>query len=879
MINSLLLLRRALVHQKWIFGSATFVLVFFWIVLQHTIDKGVSRSLAEQDSSNALLVHALEDSVVRSFQSVNSTMMSLVESLPQLDGRLEIENVLRERLRTSPQLRSLDLLSANGTIQATVTRNLGSRLNYSCVDRLREDVMAEFIIGLPEAGRYPNDPFANQSALSHIPFCMPITDKNGKLKNILMASINPQYYDNLFSSVGNTLGSYVHLYRYDGALLLGHQRVLPETGRLLQQVKDTSWGQYRENVAGQNYLVSYRSTSLLPLITLLVSDEERALASWKHDERMVRLFLLVASIVTVIVALIIALLLEKRRMVQGDNILLSTAIRSAANAVFITDRMGNIHWVNKAFTQLTGYSFKEVKGRNPNILNSGFHSKDFFHDLWSSILAGRSWRGELINRHKNGHCMTVEQTVTPILDEKGLAEHFIAVHEDVTARKTAEQKALFLADHDPLTSLPNRRYFEQKLYQLFQDESLDRISILFIDLDRFKEINDTMGHEAGDALLVHTSNNLRNVLPEHYLLARLGGDEFAVLVSEENDYESQARLAELVISAVARPFHYGDGVFSVTCSVGIALGGYSALDASMMLRQADMAMYRAKHDGKNTYRFFDKAMDALMKRRVFLQQQLELAIYHEKGLSLRFQPQVEADSGQVYGAEALLRWEISEGEWISPTEFIPLAEETGQILEIGTWLMENLFQQIATWNAKGFHFGKISMNISSVQLARDTLAQRLLKLLDKFSIPYSQICVEITETTLMADSEMVTENLKCLKQAGITLSIDDFGTGYSSMSYLKALDADHLKIDRSFVIGIGVSESDEHIVRATMALAHSLGMETVAEGVDSEEQLRFLQKLSCDYIQGYLFAKPLEADDFEYFVSRRQLVINRSEGG
>ncbi|OOV85924.1 bifunctional diguanylate cyclase/phosphodiesterase [Oceanospirillum linum] len=879
MINSLSLLKSALIRQKWIFGGATLVLAFFWFVLQHTIDRGVSRSLAEQDSSNALLAHALEDSVVRSFQSVNSTMMSLVESLPQLEGRFEIENVLRERLRTSPQLRSLDLLNANGTIQATVTRNVGTNLSYSCVERLRADVMAEFIIGLPEPGRYPNDPFANRSALSHIPLCMPITDEKGQLQNILMASINPQYFGNLFSSVGDTLGSYVHLYRYDGELLLGHQQALPDIRELLPRVKETSWGQYRESIDGQNYLISYRSTSLLPLITILISDEKSALASWKHDERMIRLFLLAASIVTVIVALTIALLLEKRRMVQGDNILLSTAIRSAANAVFITNRSGDIHWINKAFTRLTGYSFEEVKGKNPKILNSGFHSRDFFRDLWSSILAGKSWRGELINRHKNGHSMTVEQTVTPILDERGVAEHFVAVHEDVSARKSAEQKALFLADHDPLTTLPNRRYFEQRLYQLFQDESLDLISIFFIDLDRFKEINDTMGHEAGDALLVHTSDNLRSILSENCLLARLGGDEFAVLTSHNDDYESQARLAELIISAVARPFHYGDGVFSVTCSVGIAMGGYSALDASMMLRQADMAMYRAKHDGKNTYRFFDKAMDALMKRRVFLQQQLELAVHREKDLSLRFQPQVDAATGQVYGAEALLRWEISAGEWVSPAEFITLAEETGQILEIGSWLMENLFQQMAIWNAKGFLFGKISMNISSVQLARDTLAQRLLNLMDKFSIPYSQICVEITETTLMADSEMVTENLKRLKQAGITLSIDDFGTGYSSMSYLKALDADHLKIDRSFVIGIGANESDEHIVRATMALAHSLGMETVAEGVDSEEQLTFLQKLSCDYIQGYLFAKPLKADDFEHFVKERQWAINTSEDG
>ncbi|WP_140054601.1 bifunctional diguanylate cyclase/phosphodiesterase [Oceanospirillum sanctuarii] len=878
LVNSLFFLKSALVRQKWIFLGALFVLVFLWLVLQHTVNKGVSRSLAEQEASNGLLAHALEDSVVRSFQSVNSSMITLVESLPQLGERIEVENILREQLRTAPQLRSIDLLNAEGVITATVTRNFGSKLSYSCIDRLKNEAMTEFIIGTPKPGRYPNDPFADRTALSHIPFCLPVRDEQGVVQQILIASINPQYFGNLFSSVSDTLHSYVQLYRYDGAGLLGDDQATPNTRALLTQVKETSWGQYRETISGHNYLISYRSTSLLPLITVLVSEENAALASWKHDERMIRLFLLLAAVFTIFAALIIAVLMEKRRLTEGDNYLLSTAIRSTANAIFITNRSGEIHWINKAFTQLTGYSFEEVKGKNPKILNSGCHSKDFFGGLWAAILAGKSWRGELVNRHKEGHTMTVEQTVTPIMNNQGEAEHFIAVHEDMTARKSAEQRALFLADHDPLTSLPNRRYFEHHLYDIFRSKNLNEVSILFIDLDRFKEINDTMGHEAGDALLIHTTDNLQKVLPEQALLARLGGDEFAVLSEGATEHHQQATLAEKIIAAVAQPFHYGDGTFSVTCSVGIAMGGYSATDASMMLRQADLAMYRAKHDGKNTFRFFDEAMDALMKRRVFLQQQLELAVHRETDLSLRFQPQVEAETGRVYGAEALLRWEVGDGEWVSPAEFITLAEETGQILEVGVWLMESLFRQMAEWNAKGLAFGKISMNISSVQLARDTLAQRLLDLLDKFSIPYTQVCVEITETTLMTDSEMVTENLRRLKKAGITLSIDDFGTGYSSMSYLKALDADHLKIDRSFIIGIGVNESDEHIVRATMALAHSLGMETVAEGVDSREQLAFLQKLSCDYIQGYLFAKPLDAADFEAFVEERNLMAETIEG-
>ncbi len=876
--NTLFFFRSALIKQKWILLGALVALIFFWVVLQHTVDKGVSRSLAEQDSSNELLVHALEDSIVRSFQSVNSSMLTLVETLPQLQDQLEMENVLREQLRTSPQLRSIDVLNSDGVIAVSVTRSSGQALNYSCIDQLKRDPMSEFVIDTPKHGRYPNDPFADRSTLTHIPFCFPVRDAQGELEKILIASINPQYFGNLFNSIGNTLETYVHLFRYDGESLLGLSPIMPDTTRLLREINETSWGQYRSEIDGKNYLVSYRSTSLLPLITVLVSDEQSALASWKHDEKMLRIFLMLAAAFTLIAALVIAVLLEKRRRAEGDIHLLSTAIRSTANAIFITNNAGEIHWINKAFTDLTGYSLDEVKGRNPNILNSGCHSREFFSELWQSILAGKSWRGELVNRHKDGFTMTVEQTVTPILSETGKAEHFIAVHEDVTARKSAEQRALFLADHDPLTSLPNRRYFEQYLQRLFSGHHRDNIAIFFIDLDRFKEINDTMGHEAGDALLIHTTANLSSLLPDTCLLARLGGDEFAVLSESCIDHHSQAKLAESIIGAVAQPFHYGEGTFSVTCSVGIAMSDYSASDASMMLRQADLAMYRAKHDGKNTYRFFDEAMDLLMKRRVFLQQQLEQAVHRESELSLRFQPQIEATTGRIYGAEALMRWEVGDGEWVSPAEFITLAEETGQILEVGVWLMESLFRQMADWNARGVPFGKISMNISSVQLARDTLAKRLLELLNKFSIPYYQVCVEITETTLMTNSEMVTENLRRLKASGITLSIDDFGTGYSSLSYLKALDADHLKIDRSFIIGIGINESDEHIVRATMALAHSLGLETVAEGVDSREQLEFLQDIACDYIQGYLFAKPLEAAEFECFIQDRTPQILSVEG-
>lgn len=857
------LLKNAAFRQKWVFLTVIFILLCFWLVLQHTARQGVTRSLAEQGTSNAVLLHALEDTVVRSFQSVNSSMQTLAESLSLQDSSLDINKVLQEQLRISPQLRAIDVLDTRGLVLASVTASKGSQGSYACLDMLKTEPLTEFVIETPRQGRYPNDPFAAQSAHRYIPFCVPVRDAQGQLSQVLVASINPQYFYSLFTSITDSFTSYIHLYRYDGEKLLVAGAIEPDIAALLQRAKKKSWGQFRTSITDGEYLVSYRSTSLLPLVLVSVSDEALALAAWRQDEKMLRWFMLIISIITIVAALIIAVLREKRRHARGDIHLLSAAIRSTANAIFITNKNGGIHWVNEAFTLLTGYSFEEVKGKKPSVLKSGSQSKDFYNELWTTILSGKSWKGEVINRHKLGHTLVVEQTITPIFDQNNTIEHFIAVHEDITARKNAEQKALFLTDHDFLTGLPNRRYFERQLHRIFKNcEQID-VAVIFIDLDHFKDINDTMGHEAGDALLIHTASSLQSLMDENYLLARLGGDEFAILIHKVESQEQLTRFVNKVVTVITKSFHYGDGVFNITFSAGVSIANSKTPDASKMLRQADMAMYRAKHAGKNTFRFFDETMDALIRRRVYLQQQLEIALHSKTAFSLRYQPVVDTATSQICGAEALMRWEIADGEWVSPAEFIPLAEESGQILAIGGWLMQNLFEQMAEWNLHGVAFGKISMNISAIQLARDSLAVRMLGMMKKSAIPAEQVCIEITETTLMTNSDKVMDNLQQLKKAGISLSIDDFGTGYSSMSYLKAIDANQLKIDRSFIIGIGGEGFDEHIVRATIALAHSLNLKTVAEGVDSQEQLEFLKALSCDYIQGYLYSKPLTVDDFE----------------
>lgn len=331
--------------------------------------------------------------------------------------------------------------------------------------------------------------------------------------------------------------------------------------------------------------------------------------------------------------------------------------------------------------------------------------------------------------------------------------------------------------------------------------------------------------------------------------------------------EELADFAYELLDVVGQPFTYLESTFNVTCSIGISLGLVPEADSSMLLRQADMAMYRAKHQGKNTFRFFDKEMDTLMQRRVSLQQHLDTALQTGTGFSLRYQPQVDVATGSICGVEALIRWEMAPEQWVSPAEFIPLAEETGQIIEIGRWVIDAVCQQVSEWEAKSSCVGKTSINISVVELSRTDVAGYLLETMKMYGIKSNQISVEITETALMGRIAKVLSNLEKIKQAGITIAIDDFGTGYSSLNYLQEIEADYLKIDRSFVVGIKTRPSDEHIIIGTIALAHSLGLKVIAEGVETEEQLAFLKKHQCEYFQGYLYARPLLPDELVSLLS------------
>lgn len=821
------------------------VLLLMAVSLQNILSRGHERALEEQSSTNSSLVIALEDSTIRSLQATVGALQTIAENIPSRSPQLT--NLLITRLlRGLPQLRNIDVVKAEDALE--------------CSSR----VANTDVLFLPtSSGRFWGDTIQAKQ-LSFWPVCVPYYQQ-GEVAGFVIGSLNLNYYQSLFQSV-STSSREVAVFLFTGEKILG-DGLDALTPNLHEQIMDRSWGEYRAKDDRGDYLESYRATSFYPLIVTLRSYDKDALAIWKHDADLVRSVFSALAVVLVLTMIMYFVFKHKRDQVQGSNHLLSMAIRSTANAIFITDPKGKIEWVNDAFTRLTGYNLKEVRGRTPRLLNSGVHERPFFQDLWDTISDGKSWRNELVNRHKTGRFISVDQTITPILDAKGEVEYFIAVHEDITVCKEAEQQVLYMAQHDDLTGLTNRRYFEQCLEDCVSNRNYGSVALLFIDLDRFKEINDTLGHDAGDALLKRTAKKLQSVIPDEALLSRLGGDEFALFLHPVHKEAQIHHLAQTIVSALSIPFEHKNTTFSVSCSVGVALAEIANIDASSLLRQADLAMYRAKQAGKNTYRFFDESMDESMQRRVTTQRNLEHALNHGGELSLQFQPQVDARTSQPIGHEVLVRW-YREGEWISPAVFIPIAEDSGQIVELGRWIIEAALRQLADWREREIKVGKMAINLSAIQLSNSDVAMELLQAMEMYQIPHDAVSVEFTETTLMVRSAQLVRNLTLFRNSGIAVAIDDFGTGYCSLSYIKEMAAQYLKVDQSFVRGIGNSESDECIVTATIAMAKGLNMKVIAEGVETEHQAQYLAHHGCDYLQGYGFARPMTASDLETWLEQ-----------
>ncbi|MES9947516.1 MAG: EAL domain-containing protein [Candidatus Thiodiazotropha sp.] len=538
------------------------------------------------------------------------------------------------------------------------------------------------------------------------------------------------------------------------------------------------------------------------------------------------------------------------------------AFQNTAEGITVTDASGNIVSINPAFEAITGYSHEEVLGQNPRVLKSGHHPDSFYKEMWDTLLSTGHWRGEIWNRRKNGDAYPEWLTISAVKDGNDETTHYVGVFTDISQIKEAQDQINFLAHHDALTRLPNRALFRERFDHALMHARRENASIalLFLDLDRFKTVNDTLGHPVGDQVLLEVSKRMNQIVRASDTLARLGGDEFVLLLEEQTDAQHAAVVARKLLDLFSRPMIIGEHELVVTASIGITLYPNDGEDSDKLIRHADRAMYDAKQQGRNTYRFFTQALTEGALERLMMENHLRHAVTRNE-LILHYQPIVNLETRQLQGIEALVRWQHPEQGLIAPGLFIELAEEIGIIGEIGQWVLRAACTQLARWDRDGFKVPRISVNLSVQQIDREGLITMVSEELNSSGLSPERLELEVTESMLIRNPELSRTVLSELRTIGVKFAIDDFGTGYSSLAYLKLLPLDHLKIDQSFVRDIGKDANDEAIVRAIIAMSKSLGLESVAEGVEEAHQARFLQQAGSDLAQGYLYSRPLPADE------------------
>ena len=533
---------------------------------------------------------------------------------------------------------------------------------------------------------------------------------------------------------------------------------------------------------------------------------------------------------------------------------------STAEGVTITDLDGTILDVNDAFCRITGYTRDEVIGKNPRILQSGRHDREFYASMWDSLLRDGHWRGEIWNRRKDGATYPETLTISQVRDELGRETGYVAVFSDITASKQTEEQLQYLAHYDALTELPNRMLLNIRLEQNLERamRANRKLAVLFIDLDRFKLINDSLGHAAGDDLLRKLAVRLKGLLRAEDTVARISGDEFVVLIDNIGNADAVATLVRKIMVAFEPPFLIADHEIAVTCSIGVSLFPDDGDAPDALLRNADAAMYRAKDDGRNTYQFYTAEMTAAAFEHVFLENALRAATKHNR-FALAYQPQIDLASGALVGLEALIRWPHEDQGNVSPARFIPIAENCGLIREIGAWVLDEACRQATAWLDAGLTFGRIAINVSGSQVQAPNFAEQVASTLARHRISPDLIELEITETFIMNHAEQSVRQLSTLRDIGLTISVDDFGTGYSSLAYLKSLPVHKLKIDQSFVRDIPDDRNNMAIAEAVIALGKALDLDIIAEGIETAEQARFLRERGCPNGQGYFFARPADA--------------------
>jgi diguanylate cyclase (GGDEF)-like protein/PAS domain S-box-containing protein len=571
--------------------------------------------------------------------------------------------------------------------------------------------------------------------------------------------------------------------------------------------------------------------------------------------------------------------IEERKRAEEKIHILFKAVEQSPVSVMITNARGEIQLVNSAFESLTGYSAEEVLDKSPTTMFSSDGGGDYCAELWNALKSGTPWEGEFKNRRKNGETYWEMAYLSPLRDEFGRIQHFLVVEEDVTVRKQQEDRILHQAHFDSLTSLPNRLLSLDRLSQLLKeaDRHGNRTGVLFVDLDDFKKINDTLGHEAGDKLLFEASNRLQSAVRQTDTVGRLGGDEFIILLGGVKEAPNVSLVAENLLKQFRDPFLIDEHEIVLTASIGIALYPGDGDSPSELLRNADLAMYHSKNAGRNTYSWFNEGMNRGISRRLYLEEQMRGALEREE-FDVYYQPKINLATGSCIGAEALVRWHSRVLGAVPPAEFVPIAEQTGFIEPLGKFVMARALAATARWRRNYAPDFRIAINLSPRQFRDPKLIDFVEDMIDQAHLPPTALEFEITEGVLLDGSIRVKSALIILTEMGIGMAMDDFGTGYSSLNYLRSYPFDVLKIDRSFISNMDSEEKDRELIAATIVMAHSLGLRVVAEGVETEEQFSLLREADCDLVQGYLLGRPMAEKEFEQRLADRHVENWRRTG-
>lgn len=573
--------------------------------------------------------------------------------------------------------------------------------------------------------------------------------------------------------------------------------------------------------------------------------------------------------VVALIILLVLLIMNKRSLGMRDELLgFKTAIENSYNSIVITDVDSNITYVNDIAEKETGYTRTELIGQNPRVLKSGLNNESFYEELHDALAAGKKWEGEFINKKKDGSLLYEKSSIMPIF-QHGEIVNYLAIKLNITDYIEEKDKVQYMAYHDSLTSLPNRLSIEEYLKNRLPVASRSdaKIAILFIDLDRFKIINDTLGHDVGDELLKETSQRLRKGLRDSDMLARVGGDEFVIVIESPNDSYSAAHVCEKILQLFTEPIQTGSHLLSVTLSIGVSIFPDDDKNYIQLFKYADIAMYEAKEAGKNTYRYYQKELSVEAHKRLDMEQSLKVALSNSE-LYMMYQPKYNIINHAVIGLEALVRWENEKLGFVGPDKFIPIAEDTGFIIEIGLFIFEKSCRDYLVFKELSKTLESISINISTVQLYQESFIEDIIEITNRVGISPDEIVLEITETHIMKNINQSISLLKSLKELGFGISIDDFGTGHSSLSYLKLFPIDELKIDKSFVDDLPHGKNDVAISKAIITLSQSMGYINVAEGIENSEQEIFLRDNGCSLGQGYHFCKPKKKDDLIEFMKK-----------